>query len=172
MIITIDQLKESTLSDPRFSKRGPIDNKSLLGWYGEHYAKLWLMSLGQFDSVILSPDEFDSEKDITVDGSKVEVKIQHAFKLMESLTVPKKHADGKLRESLFNCFITVNCPNSKYNFMPGRVFILLPTFRYEKNGFKAHISIPDNLRSKALILDHMLTPEMLKFLSQFATTSF
>lgn len=174
MIITIDQLKESTRSDPRFAKRGPIQNKSLLGWYGEHYAKLWLISLGQFESISLSPDEFDSEKDITVDGSKVEVKTQHIYKNIQSLTVPLKHAAGKLKESLFNCFITVNCPNPNWIYLPGRVYILTPEFDYEEDKVKgkAHINVPKNEKSGALILDHMLTPEMLKFLSQFATTSF
>jgi len=137
--------------------------KHLLGMLGERIIAKHLRERGH--SVIESLNVFDSEKDLDVDGDKVEVKTQVPFLIKNAFSISPNQLN-KIKNSKFVYWISVP-PTKMPDSLAGFIFKMDPTVaKYEryklKNGremlaFKRNqlgMDIVDQIKDKSL-LDHM-----------------
>ena len=143
-----------------------------LGLAGEKIIINMLSSLGC--KIESSVDKYDSEKDLLVDGKKVEVKTQIPFAKKKSFTFsPWQLKKCKSVDVLY--FIAIPNENEKYNLPEnGWIYRVVPSeFQYEEwkdRWGKPRILVPIN--QDCIFPVQKLTEEQIKYLQSYTTSSY
>lgn len=121
----------------------------------------------------MSTDPFDAEKDMLVDGKKVEVKTQSKMIKYDSFALSPNQLP-KLQGVDATYFVAIN-PASEWDGLwsypeAGNIYRCAPNFEYftwYTNRYQARIAIP--LKQEAMVIVHKMEDSVLEYMSKFAT---